>query len=614
MQSMGQREGHPNIKNLSIDGENHFGEGHQGVLREHMPQIPRAKRADFIKGMSAKVAILEVDPFKLRPTQNEIDGKKVGLMYEKIVDGTFTSEPIIVSKDYTIIDGHHTWAAKVVQRAQDTQVKMTLAYVDMPHKELMALAQDFTDKNGIVRKDITKFDLVHIFKAGTSIGAAKAWGARQNNALPDTSGAPGKLSPSEQEALMQLRANPDFAIKMQERSAWYKRTLDLHEQSDLPRMQEAANADLSNLSKGAIAKIKSNLKKEQDYLEYLREGIASRERILAAYRKQVGNGITKFELAEVLKGTSAGASLAWASRGSNDLPDIRAINFTGRAQGQGWKMADGTALSLEVATTLKRIGSAIPPAWTGVQVNINPNAKAIVRGTDAKGKIQALYSTEHMGRSSANKFARVAALQVHIPKVLSSSNKDMTDTSLSSRERDDAATVNLVLKTGFRPGSTTDTGAAEQAYGASTLEKRHIKLLKDNTIHFTFVGKKGVAQDKYLRDKRLHEYLTSKMPTLQDTDFVFASSGASAGKYLKSIAGAEFKLKDLRTWNGTALARKMVNAYEPPKNEAEFKALQNTVGDAISVHLGNTRAIAIKAYIDPAVNSLRTNGHTAGSI
>jgi DNA topoisomerase-1 len=354
----------------------------------------------------------------------------------------------------------------------DRKAKLTIAYVDMSKDDLMALAQKFTDDNGIKRKDITKADLVSVFKAGTSAGSSKAWANRANNALPD----------------------------------------------------------------------------------------------------------------------------------------VKAITFTGKEKGKGWRMADGSPLTKEVQDAISRQKGAIPPAWTDVKVNTDPNAKCIITGYDSKGREQRRYSTAHAGEAAANKFARISELQKHIPKLLKQSTADMLDAKKSDRERDDAATVNLVLKTGFRPGSNADTGAEEQAYGASNLQKRHIKLLKDGRIHFHFTGKKGVDQNKYLKDKDLYLYLSAKLETLGNGDQVFQSSSQSAGKYLKGIAGDQFKVKDLRTWNGTALARKLVQEYEPPDTEKEFKAIQNAVGDAVSEHLGNTRSVAISSYIDPAVWPPVTSG------
>ena len=37
------------------------------------------------------------------------------------------------------------------------------------------------------------------------------------------------------------------------------------------------------------------------------------------------------------------------------------------------------------------------------------------------------------------------------------------------------------------------------------------------------------------------------------------------------------------------------------KTEADYKRARIAVGDAVSAHLGNNRATALKSYIDPAV-------------
>jgi len=301
--------------------------------------------------------------------------------------------------------------------------------------------------------------------------------------------------------------------------------------------------------------------------------------------------------AQIFKvGNSAGAKKSWLHRS-------RAIQHKGyiqvpaktpgktKAHNLGWENADGTPLTEEQQKQIASV--AIPAGWTNVRLNKNPKADLIAMGTDTKGKTQPKYSVEHTDQASIKKFARVAKLNPEIPRLQSRAKRDMNNDSLSDRARDDAATLYLISRTGFRPG-----GSSSDAYGASTLEKRHIKV-EGNVSHFTFVGKHQVNQNKRLTDKDLATYLNGKLAKLKANDTVFASSGASVGKYMKSIVGSTHMVKDLRTWNGTAMARHLINAEPVPSNAKELASQQKRISEFVSAHLGNTPAVALKSYIDP---------------
>ena len=304
--------------------------------------------------------------------------------------------------------------------------------------------------------------------------------------------------------------------------------------------------------------------------------------------------------AHIFKDAEASAK-AWLSR-------TRAVvRVAGSGKGKDkipgkWVSADGKPLNKHTQHYVDTV--AIPPAWKDVMVSTEPNAKLIAMGTDAKGKKQPKYSAEHSEESSLIKFARVAKLNESMPKVVSQSKKDMMNQKLSERERDNAATIHLIAKTGFRPG-----GDSADAYGASTLEKRHVSVDGD-VVSFNFVGKHKVNQVKKLKDPAMAEYLSGKLKTLGDKDQVFAASGASAGRYLKKLVGPDYKVKDLRTWTGTATAKALINREEVPADEKALKEQQKRISEAVSKKLGNTPTVALESYIDPSV-WVHTGGLTA---
>lgn len=297
------------------------------------------------------------------------------------------------------------------------------------------------------------------------------------------------------------------------------------------------------------------------------------------------SAILKRDYAREPSGSSAGGQFSSIRHGGASL---------------GWITEDGSPLDAPTAAALKAIVIPLPPAWQRVRINLMPGAALQATGVDAKGRVQYRYSAASAAEGSAAKFARVSELNAKMPKLMQRSQSDMADASLSHRERATAAMVYLVTRTGFRPGSTTDTKADEQAYGASTLEKRHIGITGE-TVAFNFTGKSAVTITKKLRSKAMSTYLQGSMSSLKPEDTVFKSSAGSAMAYLKKHAGDQFKLKDLRTWNGTAVAREALSKESVPDTAKALKAQQLRISQIVAAHLGNTPTVALKHYIDPSV-------------
>lgn len=313
----------------------------------------------------------------------------------------------------------------------------------------------------------------------------------------------------------------------------------------------------------------------------------------------LGNGFAHIfkEDAEGAK-RSAASRKAWLSR-------ARSIQFAGK--GVGWKAADGKPLTKIEQDNIKE--AKIPPGWADVHVQSVKGQSLLATGLDSKGNLQPRYSTAHTERQALAKFSRVADLTTKMPKLISKSQKDMLNESLGEVERDKAATVYLVAKTAFRPGSEKDTGTEHKAIGASTLEKRHIKVDGDK-VDFDFIGKSGVHIQKSVKDKALAQYLGSKLKSLKDNDQVFKATGQSSMAYMKKVVGPHFKLKDLRTWNATAIAANLISKEPVPTSEKALADQQRRISKAVAAHLGNTPTVALKSYINPMVWR-HTEGMTA---
>ena len=275
----------------------------------------------------------------------------------------------------------------------------------------------------------------------------------------------------------------------------------------------------------------------------------------------------------------------------------------GSAPGDGGGEGESGQVALRPATAgdAKRIASLrIPPAYRdAVHISDDPEADLQATWTDAKGRTQYRYSAEHSEKAAAEKFARLKDFNKALPQLRERITTDLSDTRLSETERESAAILRLIDKTGFRPGSEGETGADTKAYGATTLKAGHVRIDGDK-ISFRFPSKSGQVTAKTITDPVLAKVLAERKA---HGGYLFPNaSDADVRDYLHSRDG-DFKVKDFRTWNGTNKALETIAKMPVPKTDTAFKKAQREVAKKVAKHLGNTPAIALKSYIDPAVFS-----------
>jgi DNA topoisomerase-1 len=247
---------------------------------------------------------------------------------------------------------------------------------------------------------------------------------------------------------------------------------------------------------------------------------------------------------------------------------------------------------MKVANEADRKRLKVPPAWTDVFVATDPEAKLQVLGRDAAGRSQPRYSAQHTAEAAAKKFAKMKTLVHRLPAVDRALDTD-------SLKNDDAAALMLIRRMGLRPGSNKDTKALKQAFGATTLQRRHVNV-KGDVVRLKFVGKDGVDIDLEVEDAKLARVLKMRLRGKAGTDRLFDTNETKVRRYLENYAPG-FTPKDFRTYKGTAEAKSLLADLPVPKNAKEAKAQRNAVGDHVAGLLGNTRAIALKSYIDPTV-------------
>jgi len=223
----------------------------------------------------------------------------------------------------------------------------------------------------------------------------------------------------------------------------------------------------------------------------------------------------------------------------------------------------------------------------------------LVKGRDAKGRDQRVYSDAHWAKAAEAKFARVNELRAKQKAVRKELDRDMKNPAT----QEEASCLRLIQATGLRPGSTSNTGAEKQAYGATTLEGRHVQVQGDK-VRLKFVGKKGVDLDIPVDDPVVARDLIARKAEAEargKTSKIFNTSQTKLSNYAHSKDGGGFKTKDFRTAKGTDIAARLVSQMKTPATTKEYKAAVLEVSKKVAAQLGNTPAVARQSYIDPAV-------------
>lgn len=306
--------------------------------------------------------------------------------------------------------------------------------------------------------------------------------------------------------------------------------------------------------------------------------------------------ITKINYQHVPAGNPAGGEFASVNGSAGHGRDINGIPPRGtgysRDGNKVWRDSGGKAASRAIQTRMGEL--KVPPAWRDVRLHPDTNAALQAKGFDSKNREMPIYSAKHSAEAAHEKFGRLQLFNKARPAIEARIAKDLKSEHHDTREA--AAVSYLVSRTGFRPGSTKDTKAEKQAYGATTLQAHHVTIA-GSEVTFKFVGKKGVDITHVTNDPALAAFL---QPRTKVGGNLFHTTYAKTRQYFKQMAG-DFTMKDFRTWHGTVTAIKALQHEKPATSEKEFKKLQMRVATAASKHLGNSPAMALKAYIDPTV-------------
>lgn len=276
-----------------------------------------------------------------------------------------------------------------------------------------------------------------------------------------------------------------------------------------------------------------------------------------------------------------------------------------------YENSDGSRIKDEIQ--LQRIKSLVlPPAWTSVWISTKANAYLQATGIDVAGRKQYRYHSKWVKRRSEHKYYRLLEFGKALPQARKRIRKD-----LQRRELDEqkvlAICADLLQKTLLRVGGK-DYLQKYGSIGLSTLRDKHVKI-NGNSLHLSFIGKKGVRQDVSLTDQRLSKLVKKCRDIPGQELFQFYNEDGQrksidSGRinaYIREITGSDFTAKDFRTWGGTLEALRQLAICEAAPDVFSKAKTEVQVLDSVAKKLGNTRAVCKSAYVYPLLLEVYRN-------
>ncbi len=285
-----------------------------------------------------------------------------------------------------------------------------------------------------------------------------------------------------------------------------------------------------------------------------------------------------------------------------------------RGKGFSYRLPSGRPLRDKA--TLKRIQSlAIPPAWTEVWICPHPHGHLQATGRDDRGRKQFRYHPRWREVRDQAKFERMLDFARALPRIRRAVRRDLRRRGLP-REKVLAAVVALLEKTLIRVGNE-EYADQNNHYGLTTLQDTHVHV-KRGKARFAFTGKSGVKREIDLNDPQLARIVShcQDLPGedlfqyVEDEGNVVDVTSTDVNAYLQEIAGEAFTSKDFRTWAGTILAARTLQAIGAFNSTAEAKKNVVRAVEQVAERLGNTTSVCRKCYIHPEIINAYLDGAT----
>ena len=289
--------------------------------------------------------------------------------------------------------------------------------------------------------------------------------------------------------------------------------------------------------------------------------------------------------------------------------------YSRKAKGNSFVYLDKEDQPITNSQILARIRSLVlPPAWRDVWICASPNGHLQATGIDLNNRKQYKYHPKWVALRSEKKFSDLYAFGRKLPLLKKKLAQDLRKRKLS-RDKVCALAIAIMGKTSFRAGNRfyeKNYGS----YGLTTLRNKHIQQVSAHKVFFKFVGKKGVVQQCFLREKALVRVLAkvkdlpgqSLLQYYDEYGDIKPLDSGTINDYLKEAMAGEVSCKTFRTWNGCLLALSYMTALPIPENVTDRKKYLIHIIDQVAKELGNTRTVTRNYYIHPRILSAYEEG------
>jgi DNA topoisomerase IB len=206
-----------------------------------------------------------------------------------------------------------------------------------------------------------------------------------------------------------------------------------------------------------------------------------------------------------------------------------------------------------------------------------------------------------------------------LPRARRRIRRDLKGDELS-RDRVLAGAARLLDVGMFRIGSE-EYADEEGGVGLATLQKENVSV-QDGQALFDYLAKRGIRRVQVIDDPAAVQIVRelkrrrSGGPNLlayRDRRRWREVRSEDINEYIKQRLGTDFSAKDFRTWNATVMAAVALAADgREASSKTSRKRIMNAAIRAVAELLGNTPAVARRAYIDPRVFDRYLSGWTIG--